>query len=218
MTNHADDDALDPAGMLALVQRQQESVGIQRGGFAATIMAAWGVAWLLGFVALWLIDGIKPNFSLPLALGVWIFVGCMVIAIAISAVLGIRGSRGVRSSRQSSFTGTVYGMTWSVASIGLVAIGGGLYAHGMTAELANFFYPSAFIFLAGVMYISAGAMWHTVPSVVGGGVLVVVAAVGGYLPYPWHYLFFAVAGGGTFIVLAAHSALRTRRLKAAARG
>jgi hypothetical protein len=216
--NDNGDEALDPASMLALAQKQQHSVGIQRGSFAATIMGAWGIAWLLGFIALWLIDGLRPAFGIPIALGVWIFIVLLAAAIAVSAVLGTRGSRGVRTSRASSFTGTVYGVTWSVASIGLVAIGGGLYSHGMTAQLANFFYPSAFIFLAGVMYISAGAIWHSVPSVVGGGVLIVVSAVGIYLPYPAHYLFFAIAGGGTFLGLAIQSALRTRRSRVATRG
>lgn len=213
-----DDEALEPAAMLALVEKQQRSIGMQRGGFASVIMGAWGVAWLLGFLALWLIDGLRPAFGMPLVAGVLIFVALMVVAIVVSAVLGIRGSHGVRSSRASTFTGTVYGVTWSVASMALVAIGGGLYSHGMTAELANFYYPIAFIFLAGIMYIAAGAIWQSVPSVVGGGVLVLVAAIGGYLPYPLHYLFFAVAGGGTFLVLAANSAIHTRRLKAATRG
>ena len=218
VTGSTDDEALDPASMLALVEKQQRSIGIQRGGFAAVIMAAWGVAWLLGFIALWLIHGLRPGFGLPIAVGVWIFVALMVAAIAVSAVLGIRGSQGVRTSRASNFTGTVYGMTWSVASLALVAIGAALFSHGMTAQLANFYYPIAFIFLAGVLYISAGAIWHSVPSVVGGGVLVLIAALGGFLPYPLHYLFFAIAGGGTFLVLAIHSAVHTRHLKADARG
>jgi len=109
-------------------------------------------------------------------------------------------------------------MTWWAVIIGLGAIGGALYSHGMTAQLANFYFPVAYIFLAGVMCITAGAIWHSMQSVVGGGAIVLVAAVGGYLPYPLHYLFFAIAGGGTFLALAIYSASHTRRLRAGARG
>ncbi len=218
MADSTGDEALDPAAMLALVQNQQRSIGVQRGGFATAIMAAWGIAWLLGFLALWLIDGLEPGFGLPLAAGVSVFVGLLVAAIAVSAVLGVRGVRGVRTGRESSFAGTVYGITWSLGSLALVVLGWGLYTQGLTAGLANFFYPSAYVFFAGIMYIAAGAIWRSMPSVIGGAILVVVAAVAPFFPYPWHYLFFAVAGGGTFIGLALRSALQSRHLRAVARG
>jgi len=84
MNNTSDDEALDPAAMLDLVDRQQRSVGVQRGGFAVVMMGSWGITWLVGFIALWLIDGLRPAFGLPIAVGVWIFVLLLIVAIGVS--------------------------------------------------------------------------------------------------------------------------------------
>ena len=190
---------LAPAEMLALLTEQQRSVTAKMGGFVPVIMAAWGGAWLLGFGALWLIDGLRPAFSLPIAVAVGIFIAVLVVAIGASIWLGVRSSRGVKSGGGSDFSGTVYGVTWTAGSLAIGAIGGALVQNGLSPELANLFYPSIFIFFVGVMYIMAGAIWRAVPSVVAGGWLLLLAAVAPFLGYPWHYLLFALAGGLGFL-------------------
>jgi hypothetical protein len=207
------DEPLAPAAMLALLTNQQRSVQSQMGGFVPLITGAWGIAWLIGFLALWSIDGLRPGFALPLAAAVWIFVVCTVVAIGLSMWLGIRSGRGIRPGSDGAFSGTVYGVTWSVGSISIAAFGGALDSHGMTPELANFFYPIAYVLFAGIMYLLAGAIWHAVPSVVQGGVIVLVALVAAFLPYPWHFLFLAIAGGGSFLVLALVAWLYLRRTR-----
>jgi hypothetical protein len=194
---------LEPAEMFALLTNQQRAVAVKMGGFVPAIMAGWGVAWLIGFTALWLIDGLKPAFSLPAGLAIGIFIGVLVIAIGVSIWLGVRSNRGVKSNNGAdAFAGTVYGVTWSVGSIALGAIGGALIDNGLSSELANLFYPSVFVFFVGIMYVMAGAIWKTVSSVVIGGWLVVIAAVAPFIGYPWHYLFFAIAGGVGLLLFA----------------
>jgi len=181
--------------MLALYNDQQRAVAAKMGGFIPGIMAGWGGAWLVGFTALWLIDGLKPAFSLPIGLAIGIFIGVLVIAIGISIWLGVRSSRGVKSGSANAFSGTVYGVTWSVGSIAIGAIGAALIQNGLGSDLANLFYPSIYVFFVGIMYVMAGAIWQAIPSVIVGGWLVVIAAVAPFIGYPWHYLFFAIAGG-----------------------
>ena len=188
--------------MLALLTDQQRRVTAKMGGFVPVIMAAWGGAWLVGFGALWLIDGLRPVFSIPVALAVGIFIAVMVLAIGLSIWLGVRSGRGVKSGGGSDFAGTVYGVTWSVGSIAIGAIGGALIQNGLSPELANLFYPSVFIFFVGVMYVMAAAIWRAVPSLIAGGWLLLLAAVAPFLGYPWHYLLFALAGGLGFLVFA----------------
>ncbi|MDQ1563460.1 MAG: hypothetical protein QOI14_411, partial [Actinomycetota bacterium] len=65
---------LSAAAALVLLRNQQLSVHIQRGRFVPLISVGWGAAWLLGFLTLWLIDGLRPAFGLPLPTAVTIFI------------------------------------------------------------------------------------------------------------------------------------------------
>ncbi|MES2172025.1 MAG: hypothetical protein V4479_15095 [Actinomycetota bacterium] len=207
MTNTNGDEALDPASMLALAQRQQKSVSSQRGSFVAIIMAGYGVALLAGFLSLRFVER-------PLAW--WIFVALFAAAIALSIVLGVRGARGIRSS--DGFTGTMYGVSWSLAMAGLGALGGGLIAQGLPDHLIELFYSSTYTLLIGVQYFMAGVIWRSRPSLIVGAWLVVVAAAAPYLGLPNNYLLLGIAGGGGFIVLAIVTAVRTRAARLATNG
>jgi len=211
------DDALDPAAMYALLQNQQRSVQAQMGDFVPLISGAWGVAWLLGFGSLWLIDGVE-GFSLPVPVAVTVFVAALVLAGGLSAWLGFRTGRGMRGNTGAAFTGIVFGNLWWVGSAAIGILGSGLRAQGMTEQLANFYYPCAYVLFAGIMYIVAGAIWRTVSSVIAGLWLVIVAAVASLFPYPQHYLFLALAAGIGFLALSLTSALRLRRIRRAAAG
>ncbi|WP_157487948.1 MULTISPECIES: hypothetical protein [unclassified Leifsonia] len=227
MTNHdtggaasvdRDDEALAPEQMMALLNDQQRSVQGQMGGFVPVIMLTWGVVWLLGFGCLWLIDGLQPEFGIPPGVAITVFCVLLVVAVGVSTFLGVRSSRGIRASSASSFTGAVYGMTWWVGCVAIAAFGGALAVNGMDRELANIFYPTAYVLFSGVMFIVAGAIWRAVPSVILGGWTVLVAVVAPYFGYPTHYLVLAIGGGIGFLALGVASAvhLRTLRTKASA--
>jgi len=213
-----DDRPLDPAAMYALLNNQQKSVETQMGAFVPYITLAWGLTWLIGFGALWLIDGLQPAFSLPLAAAVPIFIATILISGGFSAWLGIRSGRGMRGNSASAFTGTVYGITWSIGATALGIFGSALQRQGMSAETANFFYPSAYVLFAGIMYIIAAAIWHAIPSLVGGCWLVVIAVAAPFFGYPGHYLFLALAGGLAFIALSVHGSIEQRRVRALTNG
>jgi hypothetical protein len=203
---------LSAAAALALLRNQQLSVNNQRGSFVPLISLGWGTAWLFGFLALWLIDGLRPGFGLPVPIAVTIFIVLLVLAIALSIFQGVRGTRGFRGSA-SAFTGTVYGISWPVAMVAIGVLGGALQYNGMSSEVANFFYPSAYTFAAGLLYLTAGGIWHSVPSVVVGGWIVLVAIIAPWFGYPTHYLVFAIAGGGAFLVLGVWDASHRRTLR-----
>ena len=210
------DEPLDPAAMLELMQAQQRSVTTQMGSFVGVITATWGIAWFAGFLLLWLIDGAKPAFSLPLPVAAWGFGILIAIAIAISIVLGVRNTRGVRSTPASAFTGAVYGSTWSVSMIALYVFGAGLIVNGMPPAVASIYFPSAFVLMTGVLFMVSGAIWHAIPALISGIWLVIVAVVAPFFHYPNHYLFLSIAGGGAFIVLAIGSEVYARRVRRAA--
>jgi hypothetical protein len=201
---------LTPEAALAVLTDQQKDVSRRLGAYIWVITAAWGVAWLVGFLAIWLMDAGIRGLVLPTWLGWTIFAGLFVAAIVVSAVLGVRSGRGIRSNAANSFTGAVYGVTWAVAMLSISVFGAGLLTHGMTAELADLFYPSAYTMMVGVLYLAAAAIWRVVQMIVAGAFLVVLAAVTPFLGHPTNYLVFAIAGGAMFFTLAIAGAVRVR--------
>lgn len=207
------EEALSPERMLALLDDQRKSVEGQMASFVPGLVTAWGVAWLLGFGALWLIDGLKPAFSLPLPWAIGIFVVLLGAAIAISTVLGIRSGRGIRGNSAAAFTGMVYGMTWMLGSLAIFGFAQGLIFNGMDRDLANLFYPIAFVLFAGIMYVISGAIWHAVPMIVLGVWTVIVAIAALFFGYPTHYLVLAIGGGVAYLLLGILSFVHLARLR-----
>lgn len=199
MTNQA----TDAATMYALIEDQQNDITRRQAAIVPPMALTWGLAWLLGFLALWLVEGASPAFSLPLPIAIAVFIVANAVGVAVSAVLGVRSTRGYRPSKQDAFTGTVYGTTWSVGILAILVVGWGLTLQGMPGVVAGHFYPAAVVAFAGIMYIVAGAIWQAVPCVVVGAVIVVVGALSTFIPGPWHFLFLAIAAGGSFLVLSA---------------
>jgi hypothetical protein len=205
----AESDApLSAADALNLLTSQQHSVFVRRGSYVWAICGAWGIAWLLGFLAIWMIDGTRPGFALAPWIAWTIFGVLFAAALAVSIVLGIRSARGIRSNRANAFTGTVYGVSWAVSMTAVGVLGGALVANGMSRELASLFYPSAYTLVIGLLYLVAAAIWRVVPMIIAGAWLIVVAAVTPFFGYPANFLVFAVAGGGLFLVLAVWALVR----------
>jgi hypothetical protein len=207
------DEELDPAAAFALLTDQQRSVANARGASVPYFPLVWGIAYLVGFAALWAIDGPKPTWSLPVAVAIPLYVVLMVAAIALTAVLGIRMNRGFRAGPEASFTGTVYGLSWPIGLIGITAIGAGLQLHGLSDQLAYLFYPSAYVFFVGVMHLASAAIWRAPESLFVGVWSIAVAAIAPFLGYPGDSLFIAIAAGGGFLVLFSVLAARIRRLR-----
>lgn len=201
------DGDLDPAAALELVTRQQEEIERRMAAGLPLILGSWGVAWSVGFTMLWLIDGLAPGFRMPLPIAVVTFIVLMAGALAISGIVGARMGRGIRTGAAAAWTGTVFGLTWPVGFIAIVALGNALVVNGMPPELASIYYPTASTMFAGIMYILAGAVWPNWPAVAMGGWIVLVACIAPFFGYPTHYLVFAIAGGVVFILAAIAAAI-----------
>ncbi len=208
-----DEAPLSAGAALSMVRNQQRVVRTERGAFVFLISLGWGVALLVGFLALWAVDGLKPGVSLPLPVAMTVFIILLVAAIAVSIVQGVRSGRGIRSSADA-FTGTVYGVSWSVVMVAIGVLGGALRANGMSQEVANLFFPCTYALAIGLLYLIAGAIWHSVSSVVVGGWVILVAVIAPWFGYPTHFLVLAIGVGGAFVVLAILEALATRRVRA----
>ena len=211
MNQNLDQDSpLDPAAMLALVEREQSGIPRQIARQVPWILFAWGIAWLFGYGMLWLIDGAKPRFAVPLPVSVITFGALLVAATVVSAIIGMRTGRGIRTNRTAAFTGTVFGIASFAGFVAIYIFAVGLSVNGMDQRLEPIFFPSGIGIMIGITYLFAGAIWRAVPAVVMGGLLLVVALIEPFFGYPNNYLFFAFAGGAVFLGGALSVALYSR--------
>jgi hypothetical protein len=204
------DSPLSRAAALAVLTDQQRTVSRRLGGHIWIITGAWGIAWLLGFLAIWLMDSGSSSIVVPTWLGWTIFATLFVAAIVVSAVLGARSGRGIRSNSAKAFTGTVYGVTWAVSMVFISVFGAALLSRGMTAELADLFYPSVYALVVGILYLAAAAIWRIVEMIVAGAFFIVLASIAPFFGHPTNFLVFAVAGGAMFFTFAIILAVRGR--------
>jgi hypothetical protein len=211
-----DDAPLDAAAALELLTRQQIDVDRRLAAGLPLILFAWGIAWTVGFGMLWLIDGLAPGFRMPLPIAVVTFIVLMVGALVVSAVVGARMGRGIRASADAAWTGTVFGLTWPVGYIAIWSLASVLVHYGMPRELLNIYYPTASVMFVGLMYIVAGAIWRNWQSIAMGGWITLVACIAPWFGYPTHYLVFAIAAGGVFLVAGCFTAVWIGRASPAA--
>lgn len=205
-----DDSPLDPAEMLALAERQQRAVGLSYARPVAWMFLIWGISWLFGFLLLWSgYEGGNPWFTLPLAGAGIVFGALILISIVASAVIGTRIGRGVRGA--SDFSGSVYGLSWSLNGAAFAAVGVGLIHNGMSDELASIYFPSAYALMAGVMYLGGAALWNERSQLVLGVLLLVVGSVAPFFGAPTNNLVMAIGGGGGFLIAAAWFWWRLRK-------
>jgi hypothetical protein len=203
-TMHRDDieddgPAPDPREMHALMEDQRRVAVDAQISFVWVMEVCWGIAWLLGYTALWLIDG-SDAVSLPLPVAVGIFAGLIGASIVVSIVLGVRGSSGLAMTPESAWQGRVYGISWSVAMVSVYVLGVGLAFNDAPSEMLSIFFPSGFSFVAGLMLLSTAALFHSRSSLLLGSILVVAALAAPFAGYPGNYLVMAVVGGGSYLV------------------
>lgn len=205
MTEPIDDAPLDEASMLALVRRQQAAVSRHLGASVPAILAAWGVAWLGGFMLMWLTAGTSPLITISPALRLAAFAMLITVASGISAVLGIRSGRGIRMTNGAAFTGIVYGLLWPVGHLALLGLALALVRAGMSRDLMAVFMPAASLMFNGIMFIVAAAVWRARMAAWLGVSLVIVGVAAPFFAAPTHLLIVAIGGGGLFLAAAAVS-------------
>jgi hypothetical protein len=205
MTEPDDDRPLDPAAMLALLERQKREVDLAYVRPVSVLYLVWGVAWAVGFLLLWL--GHLGLMPLPVAGAA--FAVLIIGSIVTSAIVGTRIGRGVQGA--SNFQGAVYGISWSVSGAAFAAVGVGLISNGMSQELASLYFPSAYALMAGILYLAGAALWNEKSQLVLGVLLLAVGSIAPFFGAPTNNLVMAIGGGGGFLVAALHFGLVLRR-------
>lgn len=205
----------DPAAALAVSTAQTKRVALDHSGAIALILGSWAVAWGVGFLLVAAAAPGSPVAIDPLFANVT-FAVLTVAGIVISTIAGSRMNSGLRGS--AAFSGTVYGLSWPLAMIGVFVIGNGLFRAGLPTEAAWVYFPAMYGFVVGILYIAGAAIWQEKSQLVIGIGMLVISAGASLLGYPMNLITMAVLAGGGMGVAAVIIGILGARSKRATRG
>ena len=206
---HPRETAPDPADQLRLVAEQQARTHAALAPDERLLFGAWGVAWSVGFGAIWLASpGREGGPLLPVpfwSVGLLLFV-LLVAAGAVTAVHAIRVGRGITGV--SSRTGAMYGWGWFLGFAMLPAIVLGAERLGAPQEVIGLLWPAVSGLIVGLLYIGGAAAWDDPMQFVIGAWIMVTTGIGCLLGLQALFLVMCLAGGGGFLAAAAWVAVR----------
>lgn len=189
---------------LEIIRREQARTAAAMTPNLTLMIGLWGVAWLAGgIVQFGYLRGLVSG-----ATAGWTGIALLVVAAAVSIVLGVRSGQGVRSS--SGVQGAMYGWSWSIAMIAMGVVVAAT-ADELPVALRPVLIPALFVFVVGVLYLAGGAIWRDTVQYATGVWIVVVAVAAVLVGAPSSALVLGVGGGGALLAAAAAYAAQGRR-------
>jgi hypothetical protein len=212
MPGPRDEDTMDPSAAAELLQQSARHARERLTANQPLIYAAWGVALLAGYGAMWLsVLGQHPFRGAAgwaaATLGVVLAAASGVTAV--SAAQAARGIGGV-SARQA----TIYGIAWPAGFGSMFMIIGAAWHFGASPKVTSVLGATAPLLLVGLIYLLAAAMWLDRVMIWLGLWLLLVAAVAAWTGPAGSLLTAAVAGGIGFLLTASWLAWRPQSSRA----
>jgi hypothetical protein len=205
-----DDDApLDPAASAAIVAAQRARVAQETDVDGRLLFGAWGVAWLLGFGAMYAVAGERPLLDWPPEAAGAVFGGLLVTAAVITAVHIGRRTSGVHGD--SAAQGAMYGWSWFLGFAGVFALSATLVDAGADPVVVETAMTVASPLVVGVLYMAGAAIWRDRTQFALGVWIVVVTIGAAFVGMPWMLAVMALAGGGGMLAGAVAAGMRRRR-------
>ncbi|MBG0817657.1 hypothetical protein [Planomonospora sp. ID82291] len=205
-----DERELSPEETLRLIEQQGSAAHEQFVPDPVPHYLAWGVAWLIGFGAIFLRQGLSgtPYVAIPEGVAMALLFGLMALAMLVSALTMWQLRSPVRGASQQR--GMMYGFAWSFAFFAMWAIAVRVGAHLPPAELGLLWGGLSMLVVA-ILYMAGGAIWLARPMFVFGAVLAVLDAVGVAAGPGWHALLMSVGAGGGSVLAGLLLRRRVRR-------
>lgn len=196
-----DESDLSPEESLALIEAQRGRVARSLYVDPALILGAWGVAWLVGFGAIYLttagwLGTVMPTWGAGVIAGV-----LFAAATLVSFGELVRRGRGVQGP--SRRIAALYGWSWLLAFAGLFALDLALEHQGLPSDLAPLLWSGSSLLAVGLLYLAGGMLWDDRLQY-GLGVWVLVTGAGSVAAgVSGNFAVLSLAGGGGFLVAAA---------------
>ena len=201
---------LGPRAALETISEQQAVLRRRTLIRSSPLLAAWGLAWLIGYGAGWLC--IRPDYTMPTPPWV-VYFGCLAAAGAYTCTYIARRARWVRGS--SNRAGVRYGTAWAGGFVlGMAVMGrtGAFLASLGTPEAAEagmILGNAVPCLIIGTLFVACSAIWDEPVMAWVGGWLLAVTTVATLVGGTGLWAIMSLAGVGVLIV-AAVDALRTR--------
>lgn len=172
------------------------------------VYTTWGVAWAVGYVAMYLSAG--PDAE-PGPLGATVFGTLLAAAVVVTVVHATRRTQGLGGD-QARMDGML-GTAWPVAFLAVFAVSIGLGRAGLEGPATAIVYNGLPCLVVACLFMGSGAAWRDVRQFRLGVWIAAAVAVAALVGGSGLYLVMAVLGGGGFLVAAAVDAAdrRTRR-------
>lgn len=188
-----DEQPMTPADSLAVINAQQAAQAQRKYLAAALLCGIWGFVYLISWGAFYLGRGLASE----------ILTGVLfVAAVVFSAVFGARMGQGVRGPSQVS--GAMYGFSWTLGMLALVAVNVGLQHRGLTDDQVTLLWSGTALIVVGILYLAGGTLMRNWPYYAVGAWTMIVGAVSVYVGVPGNFLVLSLAGGGGFLAQAGY--------------
>ncbi|WP_454850594.1 hypothetical protein [Promicromonospora soli] len=198
---------LDPAETLRMIRHQQEAARDATEPDGRVLFGAWGLAWLIGYLALW---STARDTGTPAAWAGWVLAGCIVGAVGLTVVHSVTRTSGTRGA--SARVGTMYGWTWFLAFTAYGVMLGAMGDAGASPEVQAIAANGFACVIVGLLYLAGGMLFKEVRMYAIGVWMLVTAVLAAFAGMPNTYFVMAVAGGGGFLAMVVvEQILRTRR-------
>ena len=193
-----DDEPLSAEESLNLIAQQNRRTRRELGGGPARILAAWALAWIVGW-------GFTYVTTLPgVVVPPWVAGGVVVPVLFLGAVgystySSIRSGRGIRGPSRT--IGAMYGYAWALSSIGLMVVDIRITRfQALSVDQVSLLWTGTWLLLTGVMYLAGAMVWQDKLMYGLGAWMIVSAALSVLVGYPANFLVLAVCGGGGFLL------------------
>ncbi|MGA7173730.1 MAG: hypothetical protein WBZ07_00240 [Candidatus Dormiibacterota bacterium] len=198
-----DEPSHTPEETLALIDAQRGMALRSLYVDPAMILGAWGVAWLLGFGAIYL----AVNGWLGAVMPAWAAAVLAAVLFTAAAVVTfgeqVRRGRGVQGA--SRRIAAMYGWSWLLAAAGLLALDLALEHQGLPSGLAPLLWTGSSLLAVGLLYLAGGMLWDDRLQYGLGVWVLVTGAASVAAGVPGNFAVLSLAGGGGFLVAAAVS-------------
>ncbi|MCK2218934.1 hypothetical protein MF672_034835 [Actinomadura sp. ATCC 31491] len=194
-----DERAPTPEETLRVIEEQQAAAARHIYVDPLLLYLPWGVAWLIGFTALFLHFGLDARPYAPISQQQAVLV--LTIAQVGAGFLTFYGlgrmSRQLRGDTRAK--GSMYGWAW-FAGIMVTAVLDVRLAPLLPPEESHLLWGGSMLTVVAVLYMVGGALWYSRQMFLAGVWAAVVNVAGVLLGAGWHALLTAVLLGGGFIV------------------
>ena len=200
------DAPLGPRAALETISEQQAVLRRRTLIRSSPLLAAWGLAWLIGYGAGWL--SIRPDYTMPTP--VWVvYFGCLAAAGAYTCTYIARRARGVRGLRGVHPSAWAGGFVLGMAVMGRTGAFLASLGTPEAAEAGMILGNAVPCLIIGTLFVACSAIWDEPVMAWVGGWLLAVTTVATLVGGTGLWAIMSLAGVGVLIV-AAVDALRTR--------